>query len=314
MLDLFSGIGGFALAAEWVWGNELDIVSFCEKDGYCQKVLKKHWPDVPIVEDVRDVKVATNTTGNGSQVRRMVQKGSTGQLNGDCEISGNIDLITGGFPCQPFSQAGKRNGRSDDRHLWPEMLRVIRTIKPTWVVAENVRGLLSIEDGMVFEQVCVDLEDSGYDVQAFVIPAVACDAKHRRDRVWFVAHANAQHLRCSEQECKHAWAEELGGSCRDGLDAGHDVANASREGLQKRGGAPLGQSQQEPQSQRRSGEQGRIQDEQGTSRCRWLPEPDVGRVADGIPCRVDRLRSLGNAIVPQVAERIFRAIKETERR
>jgi len=162
-IDLFSGIGGFAYAAREVWGKEYEPLFFCEINKYCQEVLKKNFgKDIKIYDDIR-------------------------QVTADAESGSSCDILTGGFPCQPFSQAGKRKGTNDDRFLWPEMLRVIRDFKPTWVVAENVRGILTIEQGMVFEQVCLDLEASGYEVQAFIIPAVAVNAPHRRDRVWFVA-------------------------------------------------------------------------------------------------------------------------------
>ena len=167
-IDLFSGIGGFALAANWVgW----DTIAFCEIDPFCQKVLKKHWPDVPIFDDIKTLtadEIKEKTGWDGSEPT----------------------IISGGFPCQPYSTAGKRKGNADDRVLWLEMFRVIREVKPAWVVAENVRGLLSIEGGMVFEQVCADLEGEGYEVQPFIIPACAVNAPHRRDRVWIIAHAN----------------------------------------------------------------------------------------------------------------------------
>jgi len=275
-VSLFTGIGGFELAAQRVWGDEWEPVLFCEMDKYCQKVLKKHWPDVPIVEDVRDVK----------------------------KTEGAIDLLTGGFPCQPFSAAGKRDGRSDNRHLWPEMLRVIRAFKPAWVVAENVRGILSIEDGMVFEQVCLDLEDTGYEVQPLVIPAVAVDAHHRRDRVWFVA-VNTMLNGCGE----HTGQEER--SSRRGattalMSTGEDATYSDNQRLQ--GGKEVGDTEESRQEQDK---QLRGCDRRG--RCEWLPEPSVGRVANGIPCRVDRLKCLGNAIVPTCAEMIFEAIKTLDK-
>lgn len=164
-LSLFSGIGGFDLASEWMgWEN----VAVVEKDAFCLQVLKKNFPKTKQYNDIK-------------------------QFYG-AEYAGRVDIITGGFPCQPFSQAGKRKGTDDDRHLWPEMLRVISTIKPTWVVAENVRGLLSISGGLVFEQVCLDLEAIGYEVQPIVIPAVAVNAPHRRDRVWFIAYSHENKL------------------------------------------------------------------------------------------------------------------------
>lgn len=157
-LDLFSGIGGFALAAETVWP---DIEhTFVEFDPFCQSVLRKHWPKSQIHGDIKQFITEEK-----------------------------YDILTGGFPCQPFSQAGRRKGTDDNRYLWPEMFRVIQLTKPTWVIAENVRGLATWNDGMVFEQVCTDLESEGYDVQPVIIPAVAVNAPHRRDRIWFVAYS-----------------------------------------------------------------------------------------------------------------------------
>ena len=415
-LDLFSGIGGFALAAQRVWGDEHEIVAFCEKDAFCRKILNKHWPDVPIVEDIRDVgirgpKIIANPagcrcegettaatekegppepSGNARKLprgsgRRGVRRdvadtisggraeradaGRSAQGTKPCRCGARagvgLDLITGGFPCQPFSQAGKRAGRADDRHLWPEMLRVIRLFKPSWVLAENVRGILSIEDGLVFEQVCVDLEDSGYTVQTFVIPAVAVDARHRRDRVWIVAHYDGR--RFSKQKIRAEQprrTEALGTSQnvpnpeikpeRSGLCAGgtsgngrgrscdccsKTAADTDRAGRKERRGPEPTQQKQcalkharevcpladdeckstsrgNNRDERRQRMQGEIKADGrtrgATENVRWLPEPDVGRVAHGVPGRVDRLKALGNAIVPQVAEQILWAIKEIE--
>lgn len=157
--SLFSGIGGFDLAADRMgWQNVFN----CEIDPFCRKVLAYHFPDAKQYEDVK----TTDFT-----IHR-----------------GHIDVLTGGFPCQSFSLAGKRKGSNDNRYLWPEMLRAIREIEPRWVVGENVFGIVNWSDGMVFEQVQSDLEDAGYEVQPYIIPACAVDAPHRRDRVWFVAH------------------------------------------------------------------------------------------------------------------------------
>lgn len=157
--SLFSGIGGFDLAADRMgWQNVFN----CEIDPFCRRVLAYHFPDAKQYEDVK----TTDFT-----IHR-----------------GRIDVLTGGFPCQPFSLAGKRKGSDDNRYLWPEMLRAIREIEPRWVVGENVFGIINWSDGMVFEQVQSDLEDAGYEVQPYIIPACAVDAPHRRDRVWFVAH------------------------------------------------------------------------------------------------------------------------------
>jgi DNA (cytosine-5)-methyltransferase 1 len=157
--SLFSGIGGFDLAAEWAgWENAFN----CEIDPFCRKVLKYHFPKA---EQYGNIKTTDFTVWRG-----------------------RIDVLTGGFPCQPFSVAGKRRGTEDDRHLWPEMLRAIREIAPRWVVGENVLGIVNWSDGLVFEQVCADLEAEGYEVLPFVLPAAGVDAPHLRYRTWFVAH------------------------------------------------------------------------------------------------------------------------------
>lgn len=182
-LDLFSGIGGFAYAIDQVWDNVEHI--FCDNEPFAQQVLKKHWPESEIFDDIRDI---TDTKLKGLQVWSAQNKTRlSGTERGDRIPS--IDLLTGGFPCQPFSAAGLRRGTADDRHLWPEMLRVIQLTQPTWIIAENVRGILTWNGGLVFEQVCTDLEAAGYEVQPLIIPAVAVNAPHRRDRVWFIAHA-----------------------------------------------------------------------------------------------------------------------------
>lgn len=157
-LGLFEGIGGFSLAARWAgW----ETIAWCEIDKFCQKVLTYHFPKSKGHEDIK--------TTDFSIYR------------------GKIDIITGGFPCQPYSTAGKRLGKNDDRHLWPEMLRAIREVRPRWVVGENVYGIVNWNGGLVFEEVQADLEAEGYEVQPYVLPACAVNAPHRRDRVWFVA-------------------------------------------------------------------------------------------------------------------------------
>jgi DNA (cytosine-5)-methyltransferase 1 len=167
MLDLFSGIGGFPLAADWTGG--IETVAFCEIEPFCQNVLKKHWPDVPIFSDIKELK--------GERIE-------------------SVDIISGGFPCQPFSVAGKRRSQGDDRHLWPEMFRVIQECKPTWVIGENVTGLIEL----ALEDCFVDLEAEGYEVQPLIIPACAVNAPHRRDRVWIIAYATQERLqRISEK-------------------------------------------------------------------------------------------------------------------
>jgi DNA-cytosine methyltransferase len=154
-----------------------ETAAFVEWEDYPQKVLAKNFPEVPIYKDIRDFKYEQ------AQV-------------------GPIDIVSGGFPCQPFSTAGKRQGTTDDRYLWPEMLRVIREVQPTWVVGENVAGLFGMDGGKVFEEVCSSLEGEGYAVQSFIIPAISKGAPHRRDRIWIVANASITRTRVCHQKQK----------------------------------------------------------------------------------------------------------------
>ena len=266
VLDLFSGIGGFSLGLERAG---METAAFCEVDPFCRKVLKKHWPDVPCHEDIRKL--------TGADI-------------------GPVDVICGGYPCQPFSTAGKRGGAEDDRHLWPEMFRLVEELRPAWVIGENVTGHV----GMGLDDVLSDLESAGYAATPFVIPACAVDAPHRRDRLWIVAHA------------------EYG-------DAGNIAGNM--ESIQRAARSTRGEQTTAPYRGRetlahahgefRSAGRNRAQHDEprhGNSVCgtgrEWRPEPDVGRVAHGIPRRVDRLRALGNAVVPQVVEVIGRAMMQ----
>lgn len=233
VLDLFSGIGGFSIGLERTGGFK--TVAFCEIEKFPQKVLKKHWPDVPIYNDIRSL--------DGTQFK------------------GSIDVVCGGFPCQPYSKAGKRRGSEDDRALWPEMLRVIQESNPFIVLGENVAGLKSMElDEMLF-----GLESLGYEVRVFNIPAAGMDAWHERQRIWIIADLNG-------------------------------------EGLQKR----LVQPRIQEETRRYEyGENSPL----GGSR---FARPELVRRFHGIPNRVDRLKGLGNAVVPQIPELIGRAIMEAE--
>jgi len=407
ILDLFSGLGGFSLGLERT--GRYKTVAFCEIDKYCTLLLQKHWKGIKVYNDVKKI------TKEGFEADGIESP----------------DIITGGFPCQPFSVAGKQKGTSDDRHLWPEMFRIIKAFKPRFVIGENVPGIVNIQDGVVFETVCTDLESQGYEVQPFNIPAAAVGAPHQRKRIWIIAtladsvsnderreisrsdeekgrvqeehrskdsasgifsrtseirksnngyeamensgrtlrqgssireknedevgkeNANQHQRSSSSSESNVANADtRLSDGQKKELQSrrqtsifsreGEDVANAksissdgreigqhSEESREKRkigievGGVSsdrqklantdserlegLGQSSRqfnETSSSTSSSEERQGQVGQGW----WEFEPNVGRVAHGVPGRVHRLKALGNSIVPQIAEEIGRAI------
>ncbi len=267
VLDLFSGIGGFSLGLEWAG---MSTVAFCERDPYCTTILNKHWPDTPVHNDVRN-------------------------LDGK-DYADSIDLVAGGFPCQPFSVAGNRRGSDDDRHLWPEMLRIIQEAKPRWVIGENVSGFIN----MALDDVSLDLESEGYEVRPFVLPACAVDAHHRRDRVFIVAyrdptlahsHGEGQ-LQQEGLECEvRRWSGDSG-------EQVSDVAYTNGEGLQRRtlGGDIAGEGETAIEQSSRFGDLRRGRE--------WPVEPPLPRMAHGVPNRVDRVKALGNAVVPQLIQAI----------
>ena len=287
-LDLFSGIGGFAIAAQ---ACGYKTIGFCEREPYAQQILKERFGAV--LADAKCQRLRTGRHNAGQpEISEPFNQGSPNihpdifTLNG-ADYAG-VDLLTGGFPCQPFSVAGKRRGAEDERAIWPEMLRVIREAKPTWIIGENVAGIVTME----LDNILSDLEGIGYSAWPLVIPACAVDARHRRDRVWIVANAS--------RELQHGR-----GQSRDGIrqhsDGGENVANAAKLHGNERGEYRQSSERQVPES----GISGGSERESGLH---WLPEPELGRVAHGIPHRAHRLRGLGNAIVPQVAEEIIRAI------
>jgi DNA (cytosine-5)-methyltransferase 1 len=370
-LDLFSGIGGFALGLQKVG---FETVAFCDIEKYCQHLLKQKWNGIKIYSDVREI-TKEKFKADGIE---------------------SPEIITGGFPCQPFSVAGSRKGTDDNRHLWPEMFRIIKEFKPRWIIGENVRGIVSIQDGLVFETVCTDLESEGYEVQTFNIPAVGVGAPHKRERIWIVANS-----RCSvrrEQSSRNSESIRSGtfketerstdtseitrpsertetmadteskrtGENNERLRSGtsgvsgrqgtiriqEDVANTnesiSRERQifgnpndKGRGASETRRESLQPEDRQtrtdnlgsgsevmantnseRQQEQCRpksIQEEGNELECSssqsggnfWDIEPDVGRVVNGLPGRVHRLKGLGNAIVPQIAEE-NRAIMKAE--
>lgn len=283
-LDLFSGIGGFALAAQ---AAGFATIGFSEIEPYACKILKRHWRHVPNYGDIQNVRGVT------------------------------ADLITGGFPCQPYSLAGKRAGSKDDRALWPEMLRVIDEAKPSWVLGENVPGIITME----LDRVLTNLENLGYSCWPIVIPACAADARHRRDRVWIVAHSESNERR--RRLCE-AGTEQNGNQpancgapvantdqtgrreqCRaEPVEAEHPAAECGSQNVQDSIG--IGQQSRSPSKPKRTS--GRTL----SGDAMWWPtEPELGRVADGIPDRSHRIRVLGNAIVPKIAEVLIREMART---
>ena len=368
ILDLFSGLGGFSLGLERT--GKYKTVAFCEMDKYCKLVLQKHWKGVKIYNDVKEI-TKEKLIADGVQLP---------------------DIITGGFPCQPFSVAGKQAGTDDDRHLWPVMFRIIQELTPRWVIGENVKGLTNIQDGVVFETVCSDLEGEGYEVRAFNIPAAGVGAPHRRERIWIVAHAkrfneskpigrsdetsrgiqeehrqndssaressrtssirqsnnrhedmeDSRRTLQSRTELRETNEDEVGEGYanqhqRSGSTSESNVAdtyarlsNGTYEEVQSRG--QTFDTSSEGSTDVANTESSNRHDNEAVTRdggssaqevfgdggsvpgksTWWHTEPDVGRVAHGVPGRVYRLKGLGNSIVPKIAEEIGRAIIKAE--
>ena len=394
ILDICSGIGGFSLGLEATGG--FDTVAFCEFDDFCCKVLNKHWPNVPIYKDLKEI---------GNDPERIIQE---------------FDLICGGIPCQPFSLAGKQKGKEDDRHLWPYMYEIVKSKKPTWVIVENVGGFVNV----ALDDVCLDLETEGYATQSFIIPACSVEAPHKRDRIWILgklmanASSNGENgvLRTTEPKHDQGDTRMESSSCSDGRserEVSQDVANSKeledhehdngertqqdrehRVSQQLRGEGSLGgkedvadsklvssdsisdsgsnteateqgqetgtvdgssgrqdvadterlrqQGQRELErpgntAQDSDGQTGRPNDgSQGSAgqghtqsqlggmadgvsprldgHLGFEREPSIPRVATGIPDRVNRLKTLGNSIVPQIVYNIGLAILEEEER
>jgi len=274
MLDLFSGIGGFSLAASWT--GEIETVAFCEIEPYPQKVLQKNFPGVPIYDDVREL-TAERLRADGID---------------------RVDIVTGGFPCQPFSVAGKQRGAEDDRFLWPEMLRVIAELKPTWVIGENVAGFVS----MALDECVFDLENIGYEVQPIIIPACGVNAEHERERVWIIAHFDAERKLQPEgmRQIKRGWP----GNRSEATLADTDQTRLS-------GGVQSDQNNGDVEKYE-PGDRPTINHVCTVSREHWNYQPVLGRGVHGVSNRLDRIAALGNSIVPQVAYPILQAIVDIE--
>jgi DNA (cytosine-5)-methyltransferase 1 len=313
--SLFSGIGGFDLAAR---NCGITNVFQVEIDEFCQKVLNKHFPETIKYKDIYEF--------DGKEYR------------------GRVDIISGGFPCQPFSVAGLRKGAEDERALFPEMLRVISEVEPSWVIAENVYGIITIDDGRYFEEVLTSLEAIGYEVQPFIIPASSVNAPHKRDRVWIVANRigeNRGETTTSQNTDSRRGRWETGIREYDvgGMQSEEQNNNSQQtnqiltqntngiRGRSERSRQILGCESSETQTQRpdceswfigdtkSTGQQGgthrQRQEQYGrtSSGSSWYEVATrLCRVDDGVSDRVHRLRALGNAIVPQIAEIIFNSI------
>ena len=321
LLDLFSGIGGFSLGLESTGGFE--TIAFVEKDDFCQKVLKKHWPNTTIEGDIRNVK--------GEKYE--------------------ADVITGGFPCQPFSVAGKRKGTDDDRYLWDETIRVVRECKPRWFIGENVEGLININNGVVLRQVQTDLEKEGFEVQCLIIPASGIGAWHQRKRIWIMAYSNShghrikiersngekeeiqnQHRQNDSTSRKSSGTSSIRETSieyvsnsdprfsigkneeiqtgRTSINNGSEtLSNSNNERLQGLNSEPILQEQK----------LGLItnKDDEGRETW-WQTQSRICRIPDGVSFTLDksrnnRIKSLGNSIVPQIVRQLGFAILEAEK-
>lgn len=326
-VDLFSGIGGFALAAQWAG---IKTIAFSEIEPYACKILSQDFGAFSYSDSGKQSQ-RRNNSRVGRKQKSISQEGipNYGDIGGMRGIP--CDLITGGFPCQPFSVAGKQGGASDHRALWPEMRRVIEESKPTWVLGENVPGII----GMELDNVLSDMEALGFETWPVVIPACAVDARHRRDRIWIVGYAErAERRPCDERgrcesqgqnsqrkktgrigESGQAMANSKGGRRGTGFRQTNEKQNGNQFG-NSRGVETISNSQrQRPQGERTEGateeatEEATYRPGDECNPCVWPVEPGMGRVVNGLPNRAHCLKGLGNAIVPQVAYQLLKRIK-----
>lgn len=308
-IGLFEGIGGFSLAAHWAgWKTR----AWCEWNEFGQRVLRYHFPEAE---------------GYGDITKTDFKK-----------YNGKIDIITGGFPCQPYSVAGKRKGKEDERHLWPEMLRTIREVQPPFVVGENVFGLINWNGGLVFDEVQADLEAEGFEVWAYVLPACAVNAPHRRDRVWFVAYSHSNGQRRNKNRAEGfkfgEWWQAFGefnGNGSKGIftdtvlfrQAEHEKQTAGIEQCDKGVFMHTNSTGEQRQyfGQTRQGKPNGSDCGNGINNFQDFPtQPPICGGDDGLPSELDgitfpkwrteSIKAYGNAIVPQVAYEIFKAINK----
>ena len=277
-LSLFSGIGGLDLAFEWAGGQ---VAAMCEIDKYCQKVLHKHWPDVPLFGDIKELR-ADNV--------------------------GTVDIIYGGFPCQPFSVAGKQKGQSDSRYLWPEFSRLVGELRPRWVVGENVPGILRL----AADDVCADLERQGYEVGIWDFEAAAVGARHRRERIFFVAHAGRS---LQQGDVKRGYIQEetgKGNALTSERPSKIFAADTDCERCEEQQ-----QSIKTKEAYKAVGCNSGGQPKSGMGRgINGFPDVLDGSISptiNSISNRTNRLKALGNAVVPQQAYPIFKAIMEADK-
>jgi DNA (cytosine-5)-methyltransferase 1 len=306
--SLFSGIGGFDLAAEMMgWENIFHV----EKEPFCQKILKYYWPDAKSYGDIKQ----TDFRG----------------------YRGKIDVLSGGFPCQPFSDAGNKKGTADDRYLWPDMLRAVREIRPRWIVGENVRGLVSWSGGLVFDQVHTDLETEGYEVTAFLLPACSVNAPHQRNRIWFIAYrgdTGPESLRGSIEQTNGsetaAHSERIGSSERiteiqpgqsarnrfDSAGLQWDVADATGSGMER------DRTDRQPFARIQGGKEVSGRHRAGTDWTVWPTQSPLCSRNDGFSTRLDgitfpkhrneSIKGFGNAVVPELVIQIYKTIEDYE--
>ena len=338
--SLFSGIGGFDLAAEWMgWTNIFN----CDIEEFPRKVLKYHFPNATQYADIKQTDFTIHR--------------------------GEVDILTGGFPCQPFSMAGKRLGKNDERHLWPEMYRAIREIKPKWIVGENVRGLLNWSDGLVLDEVYADLGNEGYEIESFVLPAAGINAPHKRDRVWIVANSKGirsgnwkpennnsgewlleESLTDNRSEIR-SWSEGYSNIITNTNNNGQTATEVG-QGMGERNDSNKTRKIESIESSGRSIQETRVNSDTDLQRCKerhipsesreeerqyckknhfgqeyktWFDFPTQSPICggdDGFPgeldgitvskWRTESIKAYGNAIVPQIAYRIFKAIEQVE--